>query len=268
MSSTVDSPVAVVSGAGRGIGAATARLLAAGGHHVVVNYLRDSAAAKGVVAAIEADDGSAEEARADVRDAEQVAELVDRVRRTRGRVDVLVCNANTAHPPFAQLDELSWDVFADKVNSELSGVFHLTKAVLPLMRARRAGSIVYVSSIDADACAGSVAQSTAKAALNQFGRHVAAQAGHDGIAVNVVAPGSVRTDASATVNTPQILRFLAERSVFGRQMEPEEMARVIVAVASAGFAAVTGQVITADAGMHVLDQQISLVGTRKKIGPA
>lgn len=263
-----DLPVAIVSGAGRGIGASTARLLADGGHHVIVNYLRDSTSAKNVVAAIEADGGSAEEVRADVRDAAQVAELVDRVRRTRGRVDVLVCNANTAHPPFAQLEDLTWETFADKVNSELSGVFHLTRSVLPLMRTRGSGSIVYVSSVDGDACAGSIAQSTAKSALNQFSRHVAAQAGHDGIAVNTVAPGSVRTDASATVNTPEIIRFLAERSVFGRQMEPEEMARVIVAVAGAGFAAVTGQVITADAGMHVLDQQISLVGARKKIGPA
>ncbi|WP_307796238.1 SDR family oxidoreductase [Amycolatopsis sp. 195334CR] len=254
--------VALVSGAGRGIGAATARILGAGGYHVVVNYLNREDAAKEVVAAIETAGGSAEPFQADVRDGAAVAAMTAHIRDTRGRLDALVCNANTAHPPFAQLDELSWETFSAKVNSELAGVFFLTQRALELMRPRKSGRIVYVSSIDADAAAGSVAQSAAKAALNTFSRHVAGHAGRSGISVNTISPGAVRTDASATVNTPELRQYLRERSVLERMLEPEDLGRVIAAFAGGSLVAATGQVITVDGGMDVLAQQISLVGER------
>ncbi|GAB2735639.1 SDR family oxidoreductase [Amycolatopsis magusensis] len=262
---TGERKVALVSGAGRGIGAATARILGERGHHVVVNYLRDEASAKDVVTAIEAAGGSAEPFQADVCDGSAVAGMVAHIRDTRDRLDVLVCNANTAHPPFAQLDELTWETFSGKVNSELAGVFFLTQRALELMRPRRSGRIVYVSSIDADAAAGSVAQSAAKAALNTFSRHVAGHAGRSGISVNTIAPGAVRTDASATVNTPELRQYLKERSVLDRMLEPEDVGRVIAAFADGSLIAATGQVLTVDGGMDVLAQQISLVGERTTI---
>ncbi|MFD8495388.1 SDR family oxidoreductase [Amycolatopsis sp. NPDC059657] len=254
--------VALVSGSSRGIGAAAARELAARGYHVIVNYLSNSAAAKEVVKAIETDGGSAQDIQADVCDEEQVIRLVEQVKAEHGRIDVLVCNANTVHPPFEQLDTLTWDTFAAKVTGELTAAFFLTQQALKIMRTRRAGRIVYVSSIDADSAAGSVAQSTAKAALNTFSRHVAGHAGLFGITVNTVAPGSVRTEASARVNTPELQQYLAERSLFGRQMEPSDLGHAIAQIADLKFAAATGQVITIDAGMDVVGQQISPVGQR------
>lgn len=258
-------PVALVSGSSRGIGAATARVLGERGYHVIVNYLSNAEAAKSVVTSIVSSGGSAQAIQADVRDGDQVGKLIEQVRREHGRVDVLVCNANTAHPSFEPFDEVSWDSFAVKINTELSGVFHLTQRVLPIMRERRAGRIVYVSSISGDSSAGLVAHSTAKSSLNRFSRHVAAYAGQFGISVNTVAPGSVETDASATVNSAEIIQYLAERSVFGRQMVPKDVATVIASIVDVTFAAVTGQLITVDAGMDVLAQQRSLVGNRKPL---
>lgn len=80
--------------------------------------------------------------------------------------------------------------------------------------------------------------------------------------MNTVAPGSVRTDASALVNTAEIIDYLAERSLLGRPLEPEDIGEVIAMTADAQFGPVTEQIITVDSGMRVLDQQISMVGKR------
>ncbi|SDX96920.1 3-oxoacyl-[acyl-carrier protein] reductase [Amycolatopsis xylanica] len=245
--------LAIVSGAGRGIGAATARELGHRGYHVLVNYHRDAAAAALVVKDITAAGGSAEALQADVRDPAQVAELVS---RAGGRVDVLVCNANTANPPFAPLAALPWEDFAAKVDGELSGVYFLTQQVLELMRPRGAGRIVYVSSTAADKVGSVIAHSTAKAALNTFSRHVAADAARSGITVNTVAPGPVHTDATAAVLPGAATDYLRERSVAGRLLEPSDIGRAIALLADDGFGAATGQVIRLDGGLDVLEQQL------------
>src|SRR5690606_25298944 len=100
--------VALVSGAGRGIGAATARELGRLGYHVIVNYLRDAESARTVAQAI----GAAQPIQADVTDEAQVSALVDRVVAEHGRIDVLVGNANTAAPPFGPLEHVPWAAFA------------------------------------------------------------------------------------------------------------------------------------------------------------
>lgn len=254
--------VALVSGASRGIGAGTAKELARRGFHVVVNYHRNADAAKDVVEAIEAEGGAARAVQADVCDAEAVAALFAEVRAEHGRLDVLVCNANTVHPPFEQFDTLTWESFSGKVNGELAGVFHLTKQALVDMSAQRSGRIVYVSSIDADMVGGSPAQAVAKAALNNLGRQVAGFAGLYGITVNVVAPGAVSTDASAGVLTGDLREFVADRSVLRRVLEADDVGRLIASVASDAFGAATGQLIRADGGLDVLSQVVSTVGRR------
>ncbi|GAA4540774.1 SDR family oxidoreductase [Amycolatopsis samaneae] len=249
-------PVAVVSGASRGVGAATARELGQRGYHVIVNYHSNAEAADGVVKSIEATGGSAEAIQADVREEEQVAAMIDRVTTARGRVDALVCNANTAQPPLEPLLSLPWETFAAKVNSELAGVYFLTQRVLAIMREQRSGRIVYVSSTAADVVGRLAAHSTAKAALNTFSRHVAADAAQYGVTVNTVAPGAVDTDATADVFTDGVRQYLRERSVFGRLLTPEDLARTIALVADDGFGAATGQIIRVDGGYNVLEQQL------------
>ncbi|WP_207400771.1 SDR family oxidoreductase [Actinomadura roseirufa] len=249
--------VALVSGAGRGIGAGTARVLGRHGYEVIVNYLSDAAAARDVVKAIEAEGGTARALRADVCDEDEAGGLVERVAAEHGGIDVLVCNANTAPPTFEPLSALPWSAFEHKVVRELAGAFFLTRRAVAVMRERRAGRIVHVSSTAAAASAGSIAHSAAKAALEAFSRHAAADAGRFGISVNAVAPGFVLTEASAGVMPPGLREHLEERSVLGRLMEPEDVGQVIAQLVDRRAAATAGRLITIDGGMDVLAQRLA-----------
>lgn len=243
-------PTALVTGGSRGIGAATSRELASRGYRVAVNYFSNRDAAEQVVAAIEADGGEAFAVQADVFDPSQAAELVRRS-AADGCLDVLVCNAGARFAP-TPIQDLAWDDFKAKVTNELASAYTLTQQALAIMGARGQGRIVYVSSAVADGppAPGMAAHGTAKAALNTFARFVAFEAGPLGINVNVVAPGFVRTEASA--HMPQeIQQRLAERTPLGRVAEPEDVARAIAMLADdqAGF--VTGEVLTVDGGHGV-----------------
>jgi 3-oxoacyl-[acyl-carrier protein] reductase len=247
--------IALVSGAGRGIGAATARELGRRGYHVIVNYLSNAEAAALVVKDIEAEGGTAQAVQADVCDPLQVQAMVGSLER----LDVLVCNANTVMPPFGPFAALSWEAFAGKINGELAGVYHLTQQALAIMRTQRSGRIVYVSSTAADAVGSVMAHSIAKSALNTFSRHVAAEAGPYGVAVNTVAAGAVQTDATAQVFSDRVKTYIAEHSMVGRVLLPEDLARAIALTVD--LDAATGQVIRVDGGMDVLEQPFArLVG--------
>uniref|UniRef100_A0AAU3H3L6 SDR family oxidoreductase n=1 Tax=Streptomyces sp. NBC_01401 TaxID=2903854 RepID=A0AAU3H3L6_9ACTN len=248
--------VALISGASRGIGAATAREFGRRGYHVIVNYRSSADAAKGVVAAIEEEGGSAQAGQADVCDGGQVAALVESVREEHGRIDVLVCNANTVNPSFLPLTELSWDAFAEKVNGELAGVFFLSQRILAVMREQRAGRIVFISSTAADSIGMAVAHSTAKAALNTFGRHVAGIGAQYGVTVNTLAFGAVRTESSGQGFSEGLRTYLTDRSVLNRLVEPEDAARAVALLADDDFGAVAGQLIRLDGGYDTLDQQL------------
>ncbi|MFD4658751.1 SDR family oxidoreductase [Kitasatospora sp. NPDC058444] len=249
--------VVLISGASRGIGAATAREMGRRGYHVVVNYRQNADAATEVVSSIEAAGGSAQAAQADVCDPEQVSGMLDRIRADHGRIDALVCNANTVNPPFQPLLTLSWDDFIGKVNGELAGAYFLTQGVLRGMTEERRGRIVYVSSTAADAIGTVAAHSTAKAALNTFSRHVAGVAAQYGVVVNTVAFGAVRTDATAGVMTDELRTFMESRSASGRLLEADEAARSIALLADEDFTASVGQVLRLDGGFEILDRQLS-----------
>jgi 3-oxoacyl-[acyl-carrier protein] reductase len=172
-------------------------------------------------------------------------------------VDVLVCNANTVMPPFVPFEDLPWEAFAGKVNGELAGAYHLTQRVLRIMREQRSGRIVYVSSTSVDKLGSLAAHSVAKSALNLYSQHVAAYAGQFGIAVNTVASGPVLTDATRTVFSDDMRSYIRDRSVSGQILRPEDLAQVIAVFTEPGVA-VCGQVIRADGGVDVLDQQLGV----------
>ncbi|QLE70933.1 SDR family oxidoreductase [Streptomyces rectiverticillatus] len=248
--------VALISGASRGIGAATAREMGRRGYHVVVNYRNSAGPAEAVVDAIEQDGGSAQAARADVCDGGQVADLVGKVYAEHGRIDALICNANTVNPSFLPFAEVAWEAFAEKINGELAGVFHLSQRVLAVMREQRSGRIVFISSTAADHIGMAVAHSTAKAALNTFSRHVAGVGAQYGVTVNTVAFGAVRTEASGGAFQEDLEKYLTDRSVLARLVEPEDAARTVALVADDHFGAATGQLIRVDGGFDVLDAQL------------
>jgi 3-oxoacyl-[acyl-carrier protein] reductase len=240
--------VALVTGGGRGIGAATARELGTRGYQVVVNYHRNADAAGMVVEAITAVGGSAVAAQADVRDPEQAARLVDDAVAAFGQLDVLVCSAGMGVRP-ATFAEITWPDFAGRLTDEFASVFFVTKTALDAMRPRNYGRIVYLSSALADhgGTPGMIALGAAKAALNTFARYLAVEVGPDGITVNVVAPGFVRTEASAWMPKER-LTHIAEHTPLHRIAEAEDISQVIAMIADeASF--MTGVITPVDGGI-------------------
>ena len=173
--------VAVITGASRGIGAATAVLLAGQGFRVVVNHRASAQQAQEVVAAISAAGGEAVAIQADVTEPGDVAAMVDQTEQRWGRVDVLVHNALI---PFdvASFAELSWEQLGGKLDRELHAAFLITKAVVPGMISRGYGRLIYLSTgLSRRPRDGMITLGTAKAALDQFVRFVALKLAPHGI---------------------------------------------------------------------------------------
>ncbi|CAO5192348.1 Short-chain dehydrogenase [Frankia sp. AiPs1] len=253
MTTSTVIPTVIVTGASRGIGAAIAPELARRGYHVIVNYRRDADAAADVVAGIEAAGGGATALAADVTDPDAVGALVSAVRADHGSIDALVVNANTAPPPFAAFADLAWSDFAAKVTGELAGAFHITQRVVQVMRAQGSGRLVFVGSTAADYVGGGrLAHGTAKAALATFARHVAAETARDGISVLTVAPGAVRTEATAAILDAAREKALADNSVLHRVLEPADVAAAVGLALDPALRPATGSVLRVDAGWSVL----------------
>jgi 3-oxoacyl-[acyl-carrier protein] reductase len=191
--------VALVTGASRGIGAATARLLGRGGWAVAVNYLRDEAAATSVVEDITASGGAAVAVQADITDAAAVHAMVGLIERDLGPVDALICNAAAVEDPaFGALLDLATEAVETAVLRQLRAVLIPARAILPGMVARRRGCLVVVSSqLTRAPKAGFSALSIAKGAIEAMARALAVEFGPQGVRVNTVAPGPTLTDAAA-----------------------------------------------------------------------
>jgi 3-oxoacyl-[acyl-carrier protein] reductase len=175
--------VALVTGASRGIGAATARLLAANGASVAVNYFRSKDAALAVVEDISKACGKAIAIRADVRDEEQVKAMVAETEKSLGPIDTLVCNASIGFP-VKPLTEFSWPEFEAKLTGELKSAFYCCQAVLPKMFERKSGCIIAISStLSRHSSPGFIAHCTAKSGLDAFIRSLAEEVGPAGIRV-------------------------------------------------------------------------------------
>ncbi|CAB1130239.1 Short-chain dehydrogenase [Candidatus Hydrogenisulfobacillus filiaventi] len=241
--------VALVTGASRGIGAATARLLAADGARVVVNYLQRADAAEAVVQAIRTAGGEAVAVAADVRDEAAVAGLLARARDAFGAdPDILVANAGMSFP-VKPLAELSWDDLWHKVHDELKAAYTVSRAVLPAMAARGWGRVVYIASgLARRAQPGMAAHGTAKAALVQFARYVAVEYGRFGITANIISPGLVETEASAAVQTPESRARIAAATPLGRIATPEDVARAVRLYVGDDCGFITGSYVPVSGG--------------------
>ncbi|PMP75609.1 MAG: beta-ketoacyl-ACP reductase, partial [Chloroflexus aggregans] len=190
--------VAIITGAGRGIGRATALELAAAGARVLINYQHSAAAATQLAADIIANGGDALTYQANVSDEQAVQGMVQAALDRWGRIDILINNAGiTADAPLARLRPEQWQQVLD---IDLTSVFLCCRAVTPTMRAAGYGRIVSVSSLAA--LAGNVGQTNyaaAKAGIIGLSRSLAREVAREGITVNIVAPGYIETDMVETV---------------------------------------------------------------------
>lgn len=234
--------VAIVSGSSSGIGAATARLLAAEGARVVVNS--SSSVEAGEALAAELPD--AIYVQADVSDEAQAKALVDAAVERWGRLDVLVNNAGwTKVIPQHDLDAVTDDVFRRILDVNLFGTWYLTRAAMPHLEASGDGAVVNVTSIAGVRPMGSsLPYSVSKAALNHLTVLLARVVGPE-VRVNAVAPGLVATPW--TDDWDAMHAIVAKTAPLARSATPEDVADVIVACAGAAY--VTGEVVLVDGGL-------------------
>jgi NAD(P)-dependent dehydrogenase (short-subunit alcohol dehydrogenase family) len=234
-------PNALVTGSTSGIGAATAALLADEGYDVVVSG-RDVDRGEAVAGQIVARGGSARFVAADLNDLDSVRHLAT----SAGDVDVLVNNAGIF--PGALLVGQDLDSFEQAFDVNVRAPYFLTAALVPAMVARGSGSIVNVSTMAASVgMPGLSTYAATKAALESLTRTWAVELGGSGIRVNAVAPGPTATD-SFTAMGPENTGPIAASTILKRAASPEEIARVIVFLATEAGSYLTGATIAADAG--------------------
>jgi NAD(P)-dependent dehydrogenase (short-subunit alcohol dehydrogenase family) len=243
------SRVAVITGASRGIGAATARVLAEQGFRVVVNYRSSAEEADEVVAAINAAGGESTAIRADVTVPDDVATMFDETEQRWGRVDVLVHNALIPYD-IASFADLSWEQLGGKLDRELHAAFLVTKAVVPGMTSRGYGRLLYISAEPSrHPRNGMINLGVAKAALDQFVRYIALELAPHGITANLVAPATVQGTTMNQKLTPEQLRGLGAAAPMGRLVTPDEVAKTLAFLASEDSGFTTGHYFPVDGGL-------------------
>lgn len=243
MSADAERTVALVTGASRGIGRATAVLLASQGHDVAITYSSDAAGAAETLAEVEAAGARGISLAVDVRNASEVDAAVKQVEAELSAPLVLVNNAGVRHDGLAlRLTDEDW---ADTLQTNLTGAFNCSRAALRGMVSARRGRIVMVSSVAGlHGNPGQAAYGASKAGMVGLARTLAKEYARKHITVNVVAPGPV-----ATAMTEGLVEKIAEAVPLGRPGTVEEVAAAIGYLVSDQAAYTTGVVLPVDGGM-------------------
>jgi 3-oxoacyl-[acyl-carrier protein] reductase len=246
----MEGKVALVTGSSRGIGRAIALGLALQGAKVVVNHRASSEQAAEVVAAIQAQGGEAVAMAADVSDFDQAQQLVRTTISSLGSIDILVNNAGTTRDKLLmQMKEADWDAV---LNTNVKSVFNCCKAaVRPMLRARRGGRIINISSVSG--LVGQVGQtnySASKAGIIGLTYALAKELGSRQITVNAVAPGYIPT--VLTEGLPQEIKdAITQATPLGRFGRSEDIANAVVFLASDRAAFITGITLRVDGGLAI-----------------
>jgi 3-oxoacyl-[acyl-carrier protein] reductase len=240
---------ALVTGGSRGIGRAIVERLAADGADVTFFFRGNEAAAREVVDAVAAAGGKATAEQVDITDAAAVGRAVEQIVDRAGRIDLLVNNAGVVRDNLlALLDDADIRTVLD---TNVGGVFNVTRAVVPFMISKRAGKIVNVSSVAGEKGGrGQSNYAASKGAINAFTRAMAVELASRRITVNCVAPGVIETEMS------QAVRDLADDAIKARILlrrygQPQEVAHAVWFLASRYADYITGEVLHVDGGFKM-----------------
>ena len=243
----LEGKTALVTGASRGIGAAVALRLASEGATVVVNYSGSREAALGVVEAIVAAGGRAGAVQADVSDPAACTALVEGVVARYGSIDILVNNAGiTRDGLIVRMSDEDW---AAVINTNLTGVFSVTRAAAKHMMKARSGSIINMASVvGISGNPGQANYAAAKAGVIGLTKTVARELASRRVRCNAVAPGFIETDMTASLTGPQ-RDGIAAVIAMGRFGTASDVAAAVAFLASDDSAYITGQTLAVDGGM-------------------
>ncbi|HEX5567787.1 MAG TPA: SDR family NAD(P)-dependent oxidoreductase [Streptomyces sp.] len=253
---------ALVTGAGRGIGAAVCHRLAAEGARVLVTDA-DGERAERTAEAVREAGGHAEAAVCDVGDPASAEAAVARAVDLFGGLDVLVNNAYAIHPDPPRFEDFSEEEWQRDLDITLTGAFRCARAALPRLAAApgRRGAIVNIGSVNGERDFGGHAYSAAKAGLASLTRTLAGHAAPRGVRVNLVAPGTIATPAWE--GREAVLERVAREYPLGRVGRPDDIAAAVAFLASADAAWITGVTLPVDGGLLVGN-----LGLRRAMGGA
>ena len=248
MTEVTSQRVALVTGAGRGLGQATALKLAEGGFAVAVHYGRSSEQAEEIAAQIRSGGGAAQTFMADLSVPQNAGKLVEEVAAAMGGLHVLVNNAGITRDGLAvRMKDDDWDAV---IGTNLTSAFHAARAAIKIMMRARAGRIINVSSVVG--LMGNPGQANyvaSKAGLIGLTKALAKEYGGRGITVNAVAPGFIESDMTAALPDAQRAAYTASIPL-GRLGLPEEVGALIAFLASDAAGYISGQVIGVDGGLY------------------
>ncbi len=251
MSVALNQQVVLISGAGRGLGAAIARAFAREGAKVALNYRNSETAARQLAEAI---GPQAKAFKADITQPEQVMAMVGDIQASLGATTTLVHNAladfSFNGPARPLLDSLQWGALHDQLQTSVGGALNLVQALLPVFKAQQFGRVITIgTNLVQNPVVPYHDYTAGKAALLAFTRTAARELGPLGVTVNMVSGGLLRTTDASAATPAAIFDLIAQQTPLGKVTTPAELADAVLFFASPWARAVTAQNLIVDGGL-------------------